>query len=98
MAKKHRPATELRMTVFQMSRKEYTRSRGTYQTNEEATDGGIPRCERLQARGERQGLAVDSLGLHASMEPNVCEGDAKPGQKTRDGGHIGEPVEHLARA
>jgi hypothetical protein len=38
------------------------------------------------------------LGLHAGVEAGVGEGDAEPGQEARDGRHVGEPVEHLARA
>jgi len=52
----------------------------------------------LEGRREWQGLAVDSLGLHAGVETEIRPTDAKPGHETRDGCHVGEPVEHLAGA
>lgn len=72
--------------------------RRTHEADDEAGDGGVPCRVRLEGGGERQLGAVDVLGLHAGVEAGVGEGDAEPGQEARDGRHVGEPVEHLARA
>lgn len=70
----------------------------THETDDEAANGGIPRRVRLEWGGERQGLAVDPLDLHSGVETEIGQRDAEPGHETGDGGHVGEPVEHLARA
>ena len=70
----------------------------THKTDDEAGDGSIPRRVRLEGGIEWQRLAVDPLGLHAGVETDIGPRDAKPGHETRDGCHVGEPVEHLAGA
>jgi len=72
--------------------------RETHETDDEAGNGGIPRRVRLEGGGEWQGLAVDSLGLHAGVETEIGQTDAEPGHEAGNGGHVGEPVEHLAGA
>jgi len=71
---------------------------GTYKADNEAGDSSIPRRERLEGRNERQGLAVDSLSLHASIETEIRESNAEPRHETRNGRHLGEPGEDLAGA
>jgi len=71
---------------------------GTYKADNEAANGSIPRRERLEGRSEWQGLAIDSLSLHAGIETDICESNAEPRHETRDGRHLGEPVEDLAGA
>jgi len=68
------------------------------EADDEAGDGGVPCRVRLEGGRERQLGAVDVLGLHAGVEAGVGVGDAEPGQEAGDGRHVGEPVEHLARA
>ena len=72
--------------------------RHTHNADNKAPDGSIPCCIRLEEGGEWQGLAVDSLSLHAGVEANVRVGDSKPGQETCDGSHVSKPVEHFAGA
>jgi hypothetical protein len=68
----------------------------THQADNEAADDTVPCRIRLESRSEWQIPTVDSLNLHASVETNVRDGDAKPGQETCDGRHVGKPVEHFA--
>ena len=70
----------------------------THHADNQAADGSVPCRIRLKARSEWQGRTVDSLNLHAGVETDVRDGDAKPGQETCDRRHVGEPVEHLAGA
>lgn len=72
--------------------------RDTHKADDEGADGTIPRRVRLEGGRERQSLAVDSLGLHSGIEAEIRVGDTEPGHETRDGRHLGEPVEHLAGA
>ena len=68
----------------------------THKADDETRDCSIPRRVRLEGRREWQGLAVDALGFHACVEADVRVCDAEPGEETGDGGHVGEPGEHLA--
>jgi len=70
----------------------------THEADNSAGDGSVPCRIRLEARSEWQGGTVDSLSLHAGVETDVRDRDAKPSQETCDGRHVGEPVEHLAGA
>jgi hypothetical protein len=70
----------------------------THKADDEGADSSIPRRVRLETGREWQGLAVDSLGLHASIETGIRVRDTEPGHETRDGRHLREPVEHFARS
>ena len=70
----------------------------THKADDEGADSSIPRRVRLQTGREWQLIAVDSLGLHAGIETGIGVRDTEPGQETRNGRHLGEPVEHLAGA
>jgi len=66
------------------------------QADDKAADGRVPCRIRLKGRSEWQALTVNSLELHASVETDVGDGDAEPGQETCDRRHVAQPVEHLA--
>ena len=72
--------------------------RKTHKADDEGGDSTIPRRVRLEAGRVRQFAAIDSLGLHAGVETGIRVRDTEPGHETRDGRHLGEPVEHLAGA
>ena len=50
----------------------------TYEVDDEAGDGGVPRCVWLEARVVRQLLPVHALRLRARVETEVRNGDAEP--------------------
>jgi len=52
----------------------------------------------LKSGVEGEILPPDILSLEACVEPEVCQGNSKPGHKTCNGRHIREPTEYLASA
>ena len=53
--------------------------RDTHQANNKTADESIPCSKRPKGRHKWQSLAINSLNLHAGVEPSVGVADAKPG-------------------
>ena len=69
----------------------------TYKRDNNDTIQSIPGGIGLKFGIVRKFSSINSFCLHTLIEPNVDNGDPKPGYETRNRRHVGEPDENFAR-